>query len=318
MRANLKPWMIVSALIALVILVAVVFSIAYWDWLRGISAGEHQVNLEPPSVVLRNIVLGTAGICALIIATWRGLVANQQSSTTDKSLLNERYQTSANMLGSDVMAVRLAGIYALRQLAREYPKQYHIPTMRLFCAFARHPVNTGGSEIRLSDQLPEDVQEALTAMRDRDDNERMDLEMSSRYYPDLSGANLRHADLINMNLSGMLLDYADLSEAWLSGSYIMGSTMYGAILHNAHLKDVSLYDSELLWIEMEGSDLSGADLEDTLLSGARFSDHGLNPATGLTHSQLSQTRAEAEDLPDLTGVLDTETGDQLLWNGRII
>ena len=43
------------------------------------------------------------------------------------------------MLGNDVLSVRLGGIYALQRLAEEYPEQYHIQIMQLFCAFARHP-----------------------------------------------------------------------------------------------------------------------------------------------------------------------------------
>ena len=47
------------------------------------------------------------------------------------------------MLGSEVLSVRLAGVYALQRLAGEYPEQYHIQTVRLFRAvYARphHPI----------------------------------------------------------------------------------------------------------------------------------------------------------------------------------
>ena len=43
------------------------------------------------------------------------------------------------MLGSEVLSVRLGGIYALQRLAEEWPDQYHIQIMRLFCAFVRLP-----------------------------------------------------------------------------------------------------------------------------------------------------------------------------------
>ena len=52
-------------------------------------------------------------------------------------MLNERYQQGAEMLGSDVLAVRLGGIYALQRLAGEHPQQSHIQIMQAFCAFIR-------------------------------------------------------------------------------------------------------------------------------------------------------------------------------------
>ena len=45
------------------------------------------------------------------------------------------------MLGSEVLSVRLGGIYALQRLAEEWPDQYHIQIMRLFCAFVRLPTS---------------------------------------------------------------------------------------------------------------------------------------------------------------------------------
>ena len=45
------------------------------------------------------------------------------------------------MLGSQVLSVRLGGIYALARLAREYPEEYHVQIMRLLLCF-RAPPNT--------------------------------------------------------------------------------------------------------------------------------------------------------------------------------
>ena len=39
-------------------------------------------------------------------------------------------------------------------------------------------------------------------------------------------------------------------------------------------------------------------------------------AAGLTQSQIDEARADPDDLPDLTGVLDSVTGLLLRWNGR--
>ena len=61
------------------------------------------------------------------------------------------------MLGSEVLSVRLGGIYALQRLAEEEPKQYHVQIMRLFCAFVRNPTkdeDAGTRRIRVELNFP--------------------------------------------------------------------------------------------------------------------------------------------------------------------
>ena len=73
-----------------------------WLWLRGADSN---------ATTLRNVGLGVGGPLAVSIAWWR-------SSVSQRTLLNERYQKGAEMLGNEMMAVRLGGIYALGELAR--------------------------------------------------------------------------------------------------------------------------------------------------------------------------------------------------------
>ncbi len=98
---------IVVALIAIVLIVS-------WGWLRTEGTG-----MESNSATIRNIGLVIAGLIALPLAIWRSMAAQKQVDVAQQSLLNERYQQGAEMLGSDVLSVRLGGIYALRHLALE-------------------------------------------------------------------------------------------------------------------------------------------------------------------------------------------------------
>ena len=66
-------------------------------------------------------------------------MAEAQNEVSRQDLLNERYQTGARMLGDEVLAVRLAGIYALQRLAEEDRQQYHVQVMRSLCAFVQFP-----------------------------------------------------------------------------------------------------------------------------------------------------------------------------------
>ena len=55
------------------------------------------------------------------------------------------------MLGNEVLAVRLGGIFALQRLADEHPERYYVQIMRLLCAFVRHPTGDPSLEPALVD-----------------------------------------------------------------------------------------------------------------------------------------------------------------------
>ena len=120
----------------IVLIAALALSILFWDlWI-----GEE----ESVGAAVRNLVLVLAAIAALPLAIWRSKVAERQAETAQRQaetaqrgLLNERYQKGAEMLGSEVLSVRLGGIYALARLAREHPGDYHTQIMSLLCTFSR-------------------------------------------------------------------------------------------------------------------------------------------------------------------------------------
>ena len=104
-----------------------------WDWL---SEGESN------SETIRNVGLVIAGAIALPVALWRSLVAQrqaaaaqQQALTAQFGLAEDRYQKGAEMLGSDVLSVRVGGIYALRGLADDMPGVYGGPSQTLAVRF---------------------------------------------------------------------------------------------------------------------------------------------------------------------------------------
>ena len=110
----------IAVLVLVVLVVAICLSVRYWDWLSG-----------PSGTTVRNIGLVIASVIAILLAFWRSRVAGRQadaaqrqSETAQGSLMNERYQKGAELLGSDVLSVRLGGIYALQRLANDYPEHY--------------------------------------------------------------------------------------------------------------------------------------------------------------------------------------------------
>ena len=205
----------------LVLASSVVLSVVFWEWLSEGESG---------STTVRNIGLVLGGAVAILLAFWR--------SVEERSLLNERYQKGAEMLGSDLLSVRLGGIYALQRLAEDQPERYHLQIMRLFCAFVRHPTaeesptgSEGGSgtasEVAQGQaddprEPPEDVQAVMTAIGSRS-GRRIRLEKDEGYRldlrrVDLRGATLRRAILSNADFTRARLSGVDFAEADLSGA----------------------------------------------------------------------------------------------------
>ena len=297
-------WFAFSA--ALLLATGVVSSIVFWGWLHP----------RPPaapsnSETLRNAGILIGGILALVFAVWRSWVAERQTvaaqsqaaasqrqaNTAEQSSLNERYERGAEMLGSAVLSVRLGGVYALRRLTEEHPEQYHIQVMELFCAFARHPTKSIGSEmppdyggarhtdrgLRLdrSQRLREDVQAVMNAIGFRS-SERIAFERRSQFRLDLRGADLRHATLDGADLSG-----ANLSEAKLSRARLMRANLSDAHMWHADLScssDNMMYDKTIL----DGARLCKANLMYANLSGARLQEARLTGAN-LFEADMSHT-----------------------------
>ena len=331
----------VAALVVVVLAVTVALSVVFWHWLSADESG---------STTIRNLGLVIGGGVAIVLALWRSRVAERQAATAEQSLLNERYQTGAKMLGSAVLSERLGGIYALQRLAEEHSAAYHVQIMRLFCAFVRNPTASGGSEDgqdgeerppRAVTSLREDVQAAMEAI-----GARREQHLEAGFRPDLHGADLPNAQMSGLNFSGADFTRADLSGADLKGANLYGAEFFFAGLSAAHLDRADLSKAELMHAKLSGavlcgaklckSDLSRANLSEALLHGANLSSAKLDdtnltgsdlagtpfysaspdPVIGLTQSQLDLARADEDNLPELDGVVDAETEEPLVWRGR--
>ena len=303
-----------------------------WDWLSTTeTAGT--ANRESGSTTIRNLGLVVAAVVALPLAIWRSKIAERQTFIAQQDVLNGRYQTGAEMLGSDVLSVRLGGSFALDQLAEEYPEQYHLQVLRLFYAFIRHPSgNAGDAAAPISEEpstpearedegwqegalggqqqprVREDVQAIMDLLRKRSDR-CISLEEKSGFGPDLRGAYLQHAILAHTKLDRAVFAGADLSYARLTGT-----SLQNAILRDTKLSGVMLSDANLSGATLAGADVSGAVLKNTNLSGTRFSnpDSG-KTAHGLIQAQLDMARADSSNPPFLEDTPDAETGGPLTW-----
>ena len=364
-----------------IVLLGSILGLAFWgwDWLR-----EMELNLLPESksTTIRNAGLVIAGALALVFAVWRGVLAQRQAELAQQGLSNERYQKGAEMLGSEVLAVRLGGIYALQRLAAEHPEHYHIQIMQLLCSYVRNPTGDEQGPVSGYDEdgepirkLREDVQAAMYAIGKRTDA-CIAIEKAAFFRLDLRNANLQHSRLLNLNLSYALLEKsnmfgaslyisnlssASLTDANLSDTDLTGANLSAAMLNRANLSgsffndtklsNASLYranlsnafllranlsnaslpsanlsntrsrNSDLSHANLAGANLAGVNLIDDNLTGASFGrdreDGGRQiPSRNLTQAQLEEALSDPDNLPNLEGVLDVETGKQLVWRGK--
>ena len=309
-------WLWIVVPIILVLVSAGILSFIHWDWLSG------DCQNESGSSIIRNLVLTVAAVIALPLAIWRGVVADRQARTAQGSLLNERYQKGAEMLGSEELSVRLGGIYALARLAREHSEDYHVQIMSLLCAFVRtYPVGIIGQDT----ELREDIQVVMTELCKRS-MEQIQIEKKEQYRLDLSeaqlsraelpwaelwGTNLRKANLIKANLSWTYLNGATLTDADLSGAQLTNAQLTGATLSEATLSRATLTKANLT-----RAILLYADLTDVVLENANLSRAILKGCKGLTQEQIDQAIANEDDPPNLEGVVDAKTKTPLVWREK--
>ena len=289
---------------------------------------------------IRNVAIILGGIVALGLAYWRGKAADRQATaaqeqvdtmsrqidaaheqvraaqeqgqTTLQGQLNQQYEKGSEMLGSDVLAVRIGGIYNLQRLAEGDLRHYYIPIVRLFCAFVRNPPAETTDDSR--DAAPritlrDDVQTVLDWL-----GHNRQLALEADHDPDhllnLRGATLRGVSLReDLDLSRADLSSADLSEVQSLG----GLDLSRALLHGARLVNADLTGADLSNAYLAGSVCNGLQIDGADVSATRFSLFGTTPAMGLTQSQLDTATAAPTRPPDLSGVLDAETMSELVW-----
>src|SRR5919112_913956 len=120
--------------------------------------------------------------------------------------------------------------------------------------------------------------------------------------PNLTGADLRRADLPRAKLSGAELSEADLTEANLAGADLVRPNLARAELPRADLSEANLSgtnltEADLSRANLSGADLSGADLAQAILVGAILTGADLSttsltqPETGVTSYTFSSTGA---------------------------
>jgi uncharacterized protein YjbI with pentapeptide repeats len=291
----------------------------FWGSLRITAEQCRDLSKNPPWLLLSGIAAAPS-----ILLTWywrdRKRRADQRTATRERVAaerqhrLNEqvafsqRYTTAAELLGSPDEMIRINGLEALFDIARQSEDQRAAVSrtlaafVRVRCHAPRAPADPDKSFVP---KPAADVQTAMTLLgnpqwraweREQSELDLRDTDLSGF---ELAGAVLSKANLIDAHMVEVVLDNADLRGASLDRAFIMGSfegadltgarltraklgfanfksaqfvgaNLTGAMLEEANLENANLYAANLEEADLTGANLRGADLREAKTSPADF------------------------------------------------
>ena len=337
----IPTWARVTTILLFILMVTGGLAVYIWDWLQSAGSGLEESN----STTLRNFGLLLGGFIAVILAIWRSsvaerqakaaldqaVVAQTQANTAQESLRHDRYLRGAEMLGSELLPVRLAGILALKRLAADYPEEYHLQVIELFCGFARNP--TGKQEEqnwqtldleKLGSNLSlyrEDVEAVVNAIGQRGMAGR-ELEADANFTLDLHGANLTHIFLEDADLAGVDLSRAKLPWVYAKNANLSGASLCAAILYHVSGSHINLSRADLIGANLtdmmtDFTDFSNTKLYGAELSGAFLLDCNFSRATfgrnNLTTVRLDRADFSGVHLPRNVAIAQHQL-DNMKWD----
>ena len=263
--------------------------------------------------------------------TWQNLqlsrqVAEKNAETAQKNieiaedkLITDRFTAAVTNLsaeGTDKMAQRLGGIYALERIVRDSPED-HWTVMEVLTAYVRdkrpireNPAPKADGGLPDAPQVvrtapPTDIQAILTVIGrcGVDEGRTLDLHKVDLFQANLRGANLRGANLRGANLRGANLSGANLSGANLMGADLSGATLTRAALARATLGEAYLGGATLGRTYLGGATLAGClDLTQEQLDSADYHQAPASLPPGLhfpAQPASDPTTVPTPDLPAL-------------------
>jgi uncharacterized protein YjbI with pentapeptide repeats len=257
---------------------------------------------------------------------------NRQSSELQRrGQVTERFTKAIDQLGnSDQLDVRIGGIYALEQIARD-AAELHWPIVEILTALIReHTKRDAGARVRSeqperdqeiasSRKVAADIQGALTVLGRRNSDRHLgrvdlgeanlqgaQLEGANLQDAYLRGANLQEAYLEEANLQGAQLEGVNLQDAYLGVANVQEAIIGEANLQGANLREANLQGAILAWANLKGTYLGGANLQDAILQEAILSEANLQGANlaeaNLQGANLSGANVKGVDLSDTVGL----------------
>ena len=236
----------------------------------------------------------------------------------------DRFTKAIEQLGNhDNLEIRLGGIYALEQIAKEPCSGHHPQIMEVLSAYVRErapradaPPDDGNSMQR--PRPPTDVQAVMKVLGRRSaelDDRPLDLRRVGLRGASLARANLRKALLIGAGSYWTTLAYADLR-----GASMTGARLDRAVLQQADLQEANLEHAILESANLDGARLDGANLQFAYLFGAKLVGANLRGATldeaNLLAADLRGANLECASLED-ANLIGARYDERTQWPAEI-
>ena len=300
--------------IGLAVLVALLLAIAiWWLWWRlpkrevarlALKVRDAKARADLEDDYRKTVGQALGGIAVLLGAGFAYLQFSQQQQASHDLLISNQVSKGFEQLGSNVLVVKLGGIYALEGVMNN-SDQYHQAVLEALTAFVREGAKlptTPPTPGAPTQGPPTDIQAALTVIGRRSAGPGgvtltkaniagADLTHANLTGASLGDANLTQAFLGGANLTGAFLGGANMTNADLAHANLTGANLIGANLTRAYLIDANLTDANLIGANLTRAYLGGADLTVAHLIGANLSGADLSGAD-LTAAQIEQKQLD--------------------------
>ena len=189
-----------------------------------------------------------------VIATERTAEAAQQTvAVAQEGQITERFTRAIEQLGSDKIAIRLGGIYALERVAQDSPDKDHRQVMQVLAAYVQENSQWDGCPggEQSFQPIPTDIQAILAVLgrlntEYEEPEQRLDLHSTNLQGASLMRAKLQWAMLINADLHGTDLSFANLHGVNFNGTNLQDAVLFAANLEDAYLKDANLQGTDIV------------------------------------------------------------------------
>jgi uncharacterized protein YjbI with pentapeptide repeats len=339
--SSLTPkWAALLALVAIVVLGSAAFAVGI---LPELAAPKTTLNAQGEIVPLDSVTRsqlvnelrgtwaaisgGIVIFLGVIAAFWRASATERNVQVLQEGQITERFTRAIEQLGSNKVAVRLGGIYALELIAKDSPENDHRQVMEVLTAYVRdnakwiEPEKGWERDWDLTNPLSTAIQAILTVLARRnskgeESNNGLDLSHTDLRRAELRGlpaqnSNLyrvrwQRANLNEANLQGAFLrsghfDEAYFVDAFLKGADLQESTLQHAFLNGASLEQGNLLGANLEWANLFQSNLKNANLSRANLQHATLTEANLEGAY-IANANLDSTFLNGANLRNIKGL----------------
>jgi uncharacterized protein YjbI with pentapeptide repeats len=306
-------WLPAVVLAAVGLLIVLLGPVAWWATPAKHLQGKDKADARNAT---RQVLLAAVG--GLVLATGAAF-AGRTFFLTRRGQLTDRYGKAITLLASDKLTERLGGIYALEHLMAESHRD-HTTVIEVLAAFIREntrdlpPEPANSVDGRSSPPPRTDVQAALTVLGRRP-------QRPETHIVDLSGADLRRADLVDLRFRHARLADTDLRGAKLDGVDLRGAALHRTRLEQASMTEARLEDAVLLAVKLDWADLTAARLHRATLGGVMLVGVDLSSAelddamvlrAQMHEAELHETRLVGVDLSEVAGLTREQLRDAVL------